>query len=122
MRRVLLVLALCLPLVGAKCMRHPEEIPPWETPVRLIVRNDHGAPVEVYVSGNGASQRLGLVNPGFTARFEVPHGFIGAGAVEFEARASAGRATSGPLNLQPGHTVEFVVTQQFFNSTATILQ
>jgi len=121
-RRALLVLALCLPLAGAKCMRRPSEVPPRDAPVRVIVQNDYGSEVEVYAIGGGTSLRLGLVNPGMEGRFEVPHGMIGTGSVEFEARTSGrNTARSGPLHLQPGHVVEFHVTAQLYNSTANIL-
>jgi len=122
-RRALLVLALCLPLVGSKCMRHQEDVPPWNAPVRLIVNNNNGSSLEVYVIAAGSTQRLGLVHPGMEGRFEVPHGLIGSGSVEFVAQTTTREtARSGPLHLQPGHIVEFTVTQQLYNSTATILQ
>ena len=122
MRRVLLLLALCLPLVGSRCFRQASDIPPRETPVSLVVKNDYGIAVEVYAIGSGITQRLGTVHPGMTGRFEVPRATIGGGSVEFEARATIRDvARSGPLNLQPGHVVEFEITRQLTNSTATIL-
>jgi len=121
-RRALLVLALCLPLAGAKCMRQQADVPPWESPVYVVVHNGFGSVVEVSVIGSGSRQRLGAVHPGMSGRFEVPHAMIGR-TVEFEAQATIREvARSGPLNLQPGHIVEFDITAQLYNSTATILQ
>ena len=122
MRRLLLVLALSLPLAGAKCMRHQADVPAWETPVHLVVNNGYGVAVEVYATGSGSTLRLGTVHPGMSGRFEVPHAMIGR-VVEFEARATIrDAARSGQMNLQPGHVVRFDITAQLYNSTATIEQ
>ncbi len=120
MRRTLLLLTLSATLLGARCFRSPSEIPPWDTPVRVVVRNGYGATVEIYAVGSGINQRLGSVHPGMEGRFEIPHTMVGRG-VELVARAaSQDDARSGRLNLQPGHTVLFEITAQLYNSTATI--
>jgi hypothetical protein len=119
-RRLPLLVGLCALLLGAQCFRSPAEVPPWDTPVRVVVRNGYAATVEVYVTGSGINQRLGTVHPGMEGRFEVPHTMVGRGVELLARAASQDDVRSGRLNIQPGHTVLFEITAQLYNSTATI--
>jgi hypothetical protein len=87
------------------------------------VHNKYALPMEIYAVGAGTRYRLGTVHPGTTAQFAVPQTVVGTGSVEFQAQPNAdGRqlARSGPLLLSPGAVVDFEITQQLFNSTASI--
>jgi hypothetical protein len=118
------VLVAGLLLTGTACSHHRSEEPqPVGSPVRIEVRNKYGLPMEVYAVGAGTRHRLGIVQPGMLSQFVVPHSVLGSGTVEFQAQpsATAGElARSGPLLLSPGAVVDFVITAQLFNSTATI--
>jgi len=118
------VLALLLPLAGSGCARGGPETPePAASPVRVEVVNNYALAMEVDVVGAGVSHRLGTVHPGMVGHFVVPPGMIGGSSIEFLAHPSANErqvARSGPLLVNPGRVVEFVITPRLFNSTATI--
>ncbi len=125
MRRRLwaLVPALTFLTVAACSHGHSGTVSPIEyPPVRVEVTNNHGLPVEIYAVGSGITQRLGMVNPGMSEHFNLPRGMIGSGSVELQARLtySPTMFRSGPLLISPGAIVDFIVTAQLFNSTATL--
>jgi hypothetical protein len=111
-------------LTVSACGRHRTEEPePVNSPVRVEVHNKYALPMEIYAVGAGTRYRLGLVHPGTTAQFAIPQTVIGTGSVELQAQPSADArqlARSGPLLLSPGAVVDFEITQQLFNSTASI--
>lgn len=110
-------------LTGTGCARHRTEGPePVNSPVRVEVHNKYALAMEIYAVGAGSRLELGVVHPGMTAQFEVPQTIVGTGSVEFQAQphGSSRMARSGPLLLSPGAVVDFEITQQLFNSTATI--
>ena len=95
---------------------------PDNRPVRVEVTNNYALPMEIFVVGSGITQRLGTVHPGMVGHFVVPKGMVGNGSVEFQAQPSARGQTvrAGQLLLQPGEVVDFTITAQLFNSTATL--
>ncbi len=98
---------------------------PADSPVRIVVTNRYSLAMEVYIVGAGTRHRLGTVDPGLVGRFSVPSSMIGGGPLELFARptpraAQREQAESGPLLLAPGVVVDFVISPQLFNSTATL--
>jgi hypothetical protein len=96
---------------------------PDANPVRVEVTNNYALPLEIYAVASGINQRLGVVYPGTVGHFNLPPALIGNGSVEFQARPTEpGRQQfrSGPILLAAGETVDFVITPQLFNSTATL--
>ena len=131
MRRLLRVVCfasfiLASPFVG--CSRNPSIAPgvdPGQTPaseVRVYVTNRYEISLEIYVAGNGAQHRLGLVNPGQQRMFLVPRALVGMGSVEFQATPTGYGPTirSEELELRPGHVVDFEITTNLIGSRATI--
>jgi hypothetical protein len=121
------VLALCVLLMLAAC-RHrsaDEAAPSPDAPVQLMVTNHYGQPMEVWVAGAGMDQRLGVVNPGTTARYVIPRSFVGTGRVEVHANPPGRNdlsltARSGSITLVPGAVVEFEIVQPLFNSQTIV--
>src|SRR5438874_2156810 len=86
-------------------------------PVRTLVHvtNQYALAMDVFAVGSGISHRLGTVSPGIDARFDLPEALVaGGGQVEFVARSqpTGPEARSGAVTLTPGHSVEFLITQQ----------
>ncbi|MGE3527559.1 MAG: hypothetical protein AB7I33_16705 [Gemmatimonadales bacterium] len=111
-------------LIGIACGGgHAGDVHPANTPAHVEVVNHYALPMDVYVTGSGINHRLGTVNPGMTARFAVPPALVGSGSVRLEAQGGPGQREtyeSGPLLLSPGSVVDFVISAQLFNSTATL--
>lgn len=99
-----------------------DEPDPVNNPVRVEVTNNYPLAIEVVAVGGGITHRMGTVHPGMVARFVIPQNLVGAGGVELQAHPPAQSATfrTDPLLLAPGTIVDFVVTPQLFNSTATL--
>jgi hypothetical protein len=122
-----MVPALCGLLVLAGCRRANPDLPAPDAPVHLVVSNGYGQPMEIFVSGEGIDQRMGIVNPGMTGRFIVPRNLVGIGSVEVRA-VPPGAARSnqvarvGDLHLSSGVVIEFEIATPLFNSTARILR
>ena len=117
------VLVAALLLGCSACARRGGGAPqPAGIPVQVEVTNQYGAPMEVFAVGAGTSHRLGIVDPGMVRRFEVPQTLVGNGPVEFQAHPSASTrlVRSGEVLLAPGAFVDFVITAQLFNSSATL--
>jgi len=119
-----------LMLLASACAHHkadtgpnPEPALADAPPVRVEVRNKYTLPMEIYVVGGGANQRLGTVYPQTVTAFVIPQTIANSGSVELQAHPSANTrdvARSGPLILSPGAVVDFVIGTQLFSSTATI--
>ena len=124
MRRGSWVLVSGLLLAGPACARHPKPtVEPAGSPARVEVANKFALPMEIYVVGSGINQRLGLVNPGMSGQVIVPPALVGGASVEFQAHPTAQNVPlvrGGPLLLAPGAIVDFQITPQIFNSTATL--
>ncbi|MGH7625473.1 MAG: hypothetical protein ACREOJ_09160 [Gemmatimonadaceae bacterium] len=88
----------------------------------LKVSNHYGQPVDVFVTSQGASYRLGTVSPGIDSRFVVRSTMIRNGPVEFVAVPGAGEVPvrSGQLVLAPGNVVDFLIADHLANSTTTV--
>jgi len=121
MLRTMLVASLLLN-ASACGPRPPADVVPSSDPVKVEVVNNYALAVEIYVIGSGTTQRLGTVHPGMQGHFRLPPALIGNSSVELQARptVSAQQFNSGPLLLQAGEIVDFMVASVLFSSTATI--
>lgn len=118
------VVLTCGLLMTTACAHNKQtEQPAPSEPVTIVVTNHNALPVEIDVIGGGTTHRLGMVNPGLQAQFIIPQGMIGNGSLYLRAQPNEVHRRpfeSGPLLLSPGIVVDFLVTPQLFNSTATI--
>ena len=126
MSRASLLLVPLLLLAVPACARGgaeaEEQLQPVDMPVRLEVTNNFALPIEIEAIGSGVTHRVGTVHPGMSAHFTLPQNLMGSGGVELIAHptASSDSFRSDPLLLAPGTIVDFHVTPQLFNSTATL--
>ena len=99
-----------------------ETAEPIVSPIRVEVNNNNALAVEIYAVGSGTTHRLGTVHPGMAGHFVLPQSLSRSGGVELQARLTgeARMFRSDRLLLSPGTTVDFAITQQLFNSTATL--
>ena len=112
-------------VAGAGCAKggtDEEAVQPVDNPVRLEVTNNFALPIEIEAVGSGISHRVGTVHPGMSARFTLPQNLMGSGGVVFIAHPTARTDSfrTDPILLAPGSTVDFSITPQLFNSTATL--
>ena len=77
----------------------------------LEVRNQSAYRMTISMVLSGVSTRLGQVNAGATARFEVPKTLVSGGIpVRFIAEPTvAGRAVTEEILLSPGQTARFTI-------------
>lgn len=123
MRHRLRLLLPVLMLAAIACSKKPpESVRPDESPVHLSVDNKYALPVEVAITRDGGSHRLGVVHPGMQGDFLVPPAYVGGSSIEFTVTPTVvGPAyRSGPMLLAAGETVQLNVAQVLFNSTTTI--
>ena len=123
-QRSRLILVVGLVAANSSCL-HSWGIRPEYKPVRAVVINHFNETMEIYVAAAGALYRIGIVHPGLTDDFEIPRSMIGKGPLELLAHPNADTrsvARSGELMIGSGQVVDFVITAQLFNSTATIRQ
>ena len=123
MKRAWAVVALGLLVTAGGCGRRSDELPPVRGPARVKVMNNARQAMEVLIVGSGITHRLGSVNPGMDAWFNVPETLVGNAPVEFLAHPVADRrqvVRTGQLQLAPGRIVDFIIDATLFNSTATI--
>ncbi len=89
--------------------------------VTLVVRNDNFADVDVYAVSSGLATRVGTVTGNTSSRFALRSSII---ATDFRIVATPiggnGRASSGPLLVNGGQTVNFTVASVLSQSTATV--
>ena len=123
MHRSAFVLVLVPFLASTGCRHRNAAVQPFSESVTVYVTNNYNQPMEVYVSASGATHRLGSVNPGMEGRFQIPHGLIGNGTVDFYAFPVADArqvARPGSLLLVRGQRVEFNIATPLFSSTVTV--
>jgi alpha-amylase len=91
--------------------------------VVVVVTNDYGLPMEVYVGGSGTNYRMGTVNPSTVSTFVVRPAMLATSRVlEFVAQASGygARASSGQLRVMPGDIVDFIITTNLIGTRANV--
>lgn len=118
--------ALVVALAALACAKpNPDEVAPSGAPVHVEVDNRNGQPVEIYVTGAGSNQRLGVVHPGMKAHFIVPSSLLATGSIElFAAPGAQGTRSpvyrSGSLLVVPGRVIDMLISDVLFNSKTSI--
>lgn len=90
--------------------------------VTLLVTNDNFSDVEIHIMRSGLATRLGRVTSGSTRRFSLGPAIIGPSDVSFVASpvTGGGVASSGPVLVSAGQTVEFRVAPVLSQSAAYV--
>src|SRR5689334_6632075 len=90
--------------------------------VGLVVQNQNFYDMDLYVVCEGLATRVGDVTGNSTARFTLDPSFFPTNELRVIATpvGGNGRATSGPLNVAPGQTINFTIASVLRQSTATI--
>ncbi len=91
-------------------------------PVTLVVQNENYNDMNILVVAGGLTTRIGRVRGSATSRFELSEGFYNASDFRIEATpvTGTGRATTGPLNVASGLTVEFTIAPNLRASSVIV--
>jgi hypothetical protein len=92
--------------------------------VQLVVRNNYPADVEVMVvAEGGVPHHIGMVPVAQSRTFWVPAAFISPTGVRVIADpvGAGGVASSDPLIVHPGQTINFTVEPALSASTAVVM-
>jgi len=106
------------------CHRGPFNNAPAGTQgaVGLVVQNQNFYDMDVYVVSEGLATRIGDVGGNSSAHFTLDPSFFPSN--EFRIIATPvggnGRASSGPLSVGPGQTINFTIAPVLRQSSATI--
>jgi hypothetical protein len=95
----------------------------WPLPaVRVHVSNHYKTEMEIYATGSGTTQRLGLVAPGLEREFDIPQHMVVAGSVTFTAHPSGVGPTvrSDEIRIRPGDIVDFEIATNLFGTQAWV--
>jgi hypothetical protein len=92
--------------------------------VTLVVQNENYLDMYIYIVAGGLTTRIGRVGGSATGRFELSEGFYNASDFRIEAApvAGTGRATTGPLNVASGLTVQFTIAPNLRASSVIVLR
>jgi hypothetical protein len=89
--------------------------------VMLVVQNQNYADVDVYAISSGLATRVGTVTGNTSSRFALRSSLI---STDFRIVATPiggnGRASSGPLQVNGGQTVTFIIGPVLAQSTASV--
>ena len=90
--------------------------------VRVHVSNHYKTEMEIYATGSGTTQRLGLVAPGLEREFDVPQLMVVAGSVTFTAHPSGvgPMVRSEEIRIRPGDLVDFEIATNLVGSQAWV--
>jgi hypothetical protein len=90
--------------------------------VMLVVRNDNFSDVDVYAIADGLATRVGTVTGNTTARFALSPTMVAASDLRIVATpiGGNGRASSGPLLVSPGQTIQFNIAPALRQSSAVV--
>jgi hypothetical protein len=90
--------------------------------VGLVVQNQNFYDKDLYVVSEGLATRVGDVTGNTTARFTLDPSFFPSNEIRIIATpvGGNGRASSGPLNVAPGQTIQFTIASQLRQSSAII--
>lgn len=120
-----LVLALVVAIAGASACRSAspydvEDAQPGN--VTLTVRNNNFNDVDVYAVSSGLATRIGTVTGNSSASFRLNPTLVSA--TDFRIVATPiggnGRATTGPISVTPGQTIEFTIGPVLSQSTVSV--
>jgi hypothetical protein len=120
----LVALALSLALASTACRSAGPYDPDRQQSgsVTLVVRNDNFADVDVYAIADGLATRVGTVTGNSTARFALSPTVVAASDLRIVATpiGGNGRASSGPLLVSPGQTIQFNIAPALRQSNAIV--
>ena len=90
--------------------------------VRVHVSNHYKTEMEIYATGSGTTQRLGLVAPGLEREFDIPQLMVVAGSVTFTAHPSGVGpiVRSEEVRIRPGDFVDFEIATNLVGSQAWV--
>jgi hypothetical protein len=90
--------------------------------VGLVVQNQNFYDMDLYVVSEGLATRIGDVSGNSTARFTLDPSFFPSSELRVIATpvGGNGRASSGPLNVAPGQTINFTIASVLRQSSASI--
>jgi hypothetical protein len=122
-RQLFAIAALCM--TSATCAHGHGPATSDSTPlpaVRVHVNNHYKTEMEIYATGSGTTQRLGLVAPGLEREFDVPQHMVVAGLVTFTAHPSGVGPTvrSDEIRIRPGDMVDFDIATNLFGTQAWV--
>jgi hypothetical protein len=111
-RLAALALASCLVSVASACRSAgPYDVSQQANTATLVVQNQNFNDVDVYAVAGGLATRIGTVTGNSTARFGLSEALYTAPDFRIVATpiGGNGRASTGPLIVSPGQTIEFTV-------------
>ena len=95
---------------------------PVDSTVTLEVRNDNFSDVAVWVISFGQTRRLGVVTGNTSQTWALNPSVVRASDLRIVATpiGANGRASSGPIVVQPGQTIQFTVGTRLTNSVVSV--
>ncbi|HEY2065157.1 MAG TPA: hypothetical protein VGG84_04310 [Gemmatimonadaceae bacterium] len=119
------VIALLVALSGAAACRSASPYDVAEAQpgnITLVVRNNNFNDVDVYAVSSGLATRIGTVTGNSSATFTLNPSLVSP--TDFRIVATPiggnGRASTGPINVSQGQTIEFTVGPVLSQSTVSI--
>lgn len=90
--------------------------------VGLVVQNQNFYDMDLYVVSEGLATRIGDVGGNSSAHFTLDPSFFPSSDFRIIATpvGGNGRASSGPLSVGPGQTINFTIAAVLRQSSATI--
>ncbi|HEY2027244.1 MAG TPA: hypothetical protein VGG78_09550 [Gemmatimonadaceae bacterium] len=119
------VLALLVALSGAAACRsaNPYDVAEAQPGnITLVVRNNNFNDVDVYAVSSGLATRIGTVTGNSSATFTLNPSLVSP--TDFRVVATPiggnGRASTGPINVAQGQTIEFTIGPVLSQSNVSI--
>jgi len=90
--------------------------------VSLTVQNQNFYDMDLYVVSEGLATRIGDVTGNSTGHFVLDPSFFPSSEIRIIATpiGGNGRASSGPLNVGPGQSINFTIASLLRQSSATV--
>ncbi|MFL5606741.1 MAG: hypothetical protein ACJ8AD_09870 [Gemmatimonadaceae bacterium] len=121
---VLLALAGCVASAASSGCRSasPYDEAERTNTVTLVVQNENHTDMNIYAVADGLATRIGRVTGNSTGRFDVSETFYNASGFRIDATpvVGTGRATTGPLNVSSGLTVQFTIAPSLRASSVIV--
>ena len=88
----------------------------------LVVQNQNFADIDVFAVGDGLATRVGTVTGNSTTRFAISESLRSSQQLRIVGTpiGGNGRATTGPIQVQGGETITFVISPTLRGSSVTI--
>ena len=88
----------------------------------LVVKNENLNDMDIYALSSGLPTRVGSITGLSTARFALSPSLYGASDFRLIATplGGNGRASSGPLTVRSGSTIDFTIGSRLAQSTASV--